>query len=610
MALPVADQEFVVHLYAPLDGPLAEEAYRQVRRLWTACHEALGMTHPVTGLRVPALPPGTLAELPPGGVIAVQETPDGNRQSVLRREHDVLNLSVALAQPRPEGLRARPDTRLTPVQSARRPPKRRMGWADFAQIWDQAGGPDTGAMLGEARLFLARMPAGGVEAAAATAEFGRSLDPLLPYRDDRLDWWRRGTTTAAGYAVWDTLLASDTSRVRELVLIGAADSDEELSAWAWSDGTPAMPPLARYLMHAAKLRYEARLLDAWHSHLPASNDLGRVFAELDAALSLDAARPGLVDLLRSRLRRLRAEEARLTAQEAELAHLSRTVVISQSNLDAAAAQRAGPAGAGMFAADHALAQWLVSQIDDDLGYVKIDLARTSRVRELAAEELTQAERTDPEPPASLAASATASGPGQPAASRGPAGGTQAARTDVAARVFVVHGRDAALRAGFFGLLRTVRLEPLEWEKLVTATGSTAPYLGQVVAQAPHMAQATLVLLSPDDIVELHTDLVQDNDLPHERTRSGQARPNVLFELGLALMAYPAQTVVIEVGEMRPVADLAGLNVIRFDGSPTAIKKVLDRLHQAGCPVDYSGDDWLDPGRFASLAAYKRGPGKH
>ena len=69
-------------------------------------------------------------------------------------------------------------------------------------------------------------------------------------------------------------------------------------------------------------------------------------------------------------------------------------------------------------------------------------------------------------------------------------------------------------------------------------------------QAPHLAQATLVLLSPDNIVELHPDLLQENDHPYERARAGQARPNVLFELGLAFMAYPERTIIVEVGLMR------------------------------------------------------------
>jgi hypothetical protein len=99
-----------------------------------------------------------------------------------------------------------------------------------------------------------------------------------------------------------------------------------------------------------------------------------------------------------------------------------------------------------------------------------------------------------------------------------------------------------------------------------------------------------------------------NDQPYERARAGQARPNVLFELGLAFMAYPERTIIVEVGLMRPIADLAGLNAIRFDGSAIAVKKVIERLEGAGCPVKTSGESWLDPRRFASLATYRRGPG--
>jgi predicted nucleotide-binding protein len=180
-------------------------------------------------------------------------------------------------------------------------------------------------------------------------------------------------------------------------------------------------------------------------------------------------------------------------------------------------------------------------------------------------------------------------------------GQDAEAAEVTRRVLVVHGRDSQVNARFYDLLHAVDLEPLEWEILVEATGSTAPHLGQVVARAPHLAQAALVLLSPDDIVELHSDLFQDSDPPAERARAGQARPNVLIELGLVLGTYPERTIVVEVGQMRPVADLAGLNVIRFDGSAVAIKKLLDRLRQAGCQVDTAGTGWLDD-RFAGLAA--------
>ncbi len=173
--------------------------------------------------------------------------------------------------------------------------------------------------------------------------------------------------------------------------------------------------------------------------------------------------------------------------------------------------------------------------------------------------------------------------------------------DISRRVFIVHGRDGVMTKRFFDLLSRVKLDPLEWETLVEASGSTSPYLGQVVAIAPHQAQATLVLLSADDVVELHSDLRLPGDMQHERARSGQ---------GLALTAYPERTIVVEIGELRPVADLAGLNVIRFDGSSVAIKKVLDRLEHAGCPVDWTGDHWLDESRFRGLVAFQRSPETH
>jgi predicted nucleotide-binding protein len=245
----------------------------------------------------------------------------------------------------------------------------------------------------------------------------------------------------------------------------------------------------------------------------------------------------------------------------------------------------------MFATDLSLARYISGQVSSDIGYLQIELNRTKGVRELATEALDQAYEQ-----------------GSAIRTQTDRAVSESIQPNIAKRVFVVCGRDGALAESFFDLLYAIGLEPLEWERLVGPTGTTAPSLGEVVRKAPHLAQATLVLLSPDDIVELHPDLRQDNDHPYERALAGQARPNVLFEFGLAFMAYPERTIIVEAGLMRPIADIAGLNVIRFDGSAIAVKKVVDRLKQAGCPADTSGTNWLDLRRFASLSAYHRGPG--
>ena len=53
----LVEQEFVAHLFAPLDGPDTAAALEQVRDLWDACRSELGMTQPIVGagLTIPAL---------------------------------------------------------------------------------------------------------------------------------------------------------------------------------------------------------------------------------------------------------------------------------------------------------------------------------------------------------------------------------------------------------------------------------------------------------------------------------------------------------------------------------------------------------------------------
>jgi predicted nucleotide-binding protein len=172
-------------------------------------------------------------------------------------------------------------------------------------------------------------------------------------------------------------------------------------------------------------------------------------------------------------------------------------------------------------------------------------------------------------------------------------------------VFVVHGRDEEVRQSMFALLRRLDLRPLEWEELVRATRSTSPYLGEVVRNAPSQAQAALVLLTPDDVAKLHPQLLGDAEPADETQLTGQPRQNVLIELGMVLMAYPERTVIVEVGRLRHVADTAGLNVIRFDGTQSALAKIAARLKQAGCLLDDSRPDWRDTWHFRNLSAYRR-----
>jgi predicted nucleotide-binding protein len=175
------------------------------------------------------------------------------------------------------------------------------------------------------------------------------------------------------------------------------------------------------------------------------------------------------------------------------------------------------------------------------------------------------------------------------------------------KVFVIHGRDEQARHSMFAFLRDLDLRPLEWEELVRATKHATPFLGDVVVRAFSQAQAVLILLTPDDVAFLHPDVRDPVEPEYETQPTGQARPNVLFEAGMAFGVQPERTIIIEVGGLRPFADLNGRNVIRFDGTVAKLQKIAQRLKGAGCAVNDLGIEWLATDRFTALGAYTRRP---
>lgn len=174
-------------------------------------------------------------------------------------------------------------------------------------------------------------------------------------------------------------------------------------------------------------------------------------------------------------------------------------------------------------------------------------------------------------------------------------------------VFVVHGRDAEVRAAMWSFLQDLGLHPLEWDELVCSTGTATPFTGEVLESAFSRAQAVVVLMTPDDEARLHTQLHEEDELDYELNLTCQPRPNVLFEAGMAFGAHPTRTILVEVGRLRPISDLAGRNVVRMGKTKAPLQALADRLVAAGCAVDRSSDAWLATHRFASLTAYERRP---
>lgn len=162
------------------------------------------------------------------------------------------------------------------------------------------------------------------------------------------------------------------------------------------------------------------------------------------------------------------------------------------------------------------------------------------------------------------------------------------------KVFVIHGRNEGLRRSMFEFLWALDLRPVEWIDLVRQYAHGSPYIGDLLDYAFSTAQGVVVLMTPDERVEL--------TLGSDREEGFQARPNVIFEAGMALARDPKRTVIVEVGLLRPFSDVAGRHKVRLDdddleGRVGRRQDLAQRLQAMGCPVRLEGQGWHNTGSF-------------
>jgi len=184
----------------------------------------------------------------------------------------------------------------------------------------------------------------------------------------------------------------------------------------------------------------------------------------------------------------------------------------------------------------------------------------------------------------------------PSALRG--GKSAAPEGIISQNVFVVHGRNTQLRDSMFNFLRAIELHPIEWIEAVSGTGNASPYIGEVLDVAFGKAQAIIVLLTPDDEAKLKDEFIKPDDPPYEKNITPQARPNVIFEAGMAMGRRPDRTVLVQVGELRPFSDITGRHTVRLDNSPGKRQELAKKLETAGCRMNLTGSDWFTVGDFS------------
>ncbi|MCG2717754.1 MAG: nucleotide-binding protein [Nanoarchaeota archaeon] len=164
------------------------------------------------------------------------------------------------------------------------------------------------------------------------------------------------------------------------------------------------------------------------------------------------------------------------------------------------------------------------------------------------------------------------------------------------KVFVVHGRNLKVRDAMVKFLLAIGLEPIGWSEAVRMTGKGSPYIGEVLDKAFQKASAVVVLFTGDDLAKLDDRLIKEGENVEEV--KSQARPNVLFEAGMAIGLHPDRTILVELGPLRGLSDIGGRHTIRINNTPELRKELSIRLETVGCAVE-RGDEWLTAGDFDS-----------
>lgn len=360
--LSTSGHELLVYEFAPTDGPGAAAAFDHLREVWTRCTAALLMGSPIPGLGLPARLPVTAEELIPGdGMLAAQERPTEDPggdvyQAVLYRTHDLLCLTVMMA-PADERPSSEPDD----------------SWPRLGERWGSIAGDLPAAMVGAARVWQGHVHGPDHACGTAWGELAALYLDVLSTRNGTPVREQHGIATRGGLMLWEQSTGDDDRAKREFLVFAAQDKDRELSTYTWQRNDLAMPALARYLAHAAKVRYQRRV---WAGGDQARMLINQVSAQahdlilrVEAGLS-DPKPPPHDDHLHAHARRLEVGLARLASLASEFADLDRSIEIAAWNMRAVLREDVDTdVQTGPFIDDLALTEHFAVQISDDRGYL-------------------------------------------------------------------------------------------------------------------------------------------------------------------------------------------------------------------------------------------------
>ncbi|MEU5993644.1 CATRA conflict system CASPASE/TPR repeat-associated protein [Spirillospora sp. NPDC047418] len=351
-------EALVAHVFVAAEGSSGAEDRRYLHDVWRACEDVLGMTDRVAGLDADP-PAGWDAPSASSGVLAARTRPGGGvYQAILRRERDVFCLSVILEPDPSEGI----------------------GWPELDARWSRALAEPTRGTVGTVRMFVARLGADATDRVRAD-----ELVADVPADAGASALWpERGVAVPDGFMVWEASVPDDRRLERRVVVIARQEGERDLSDWTWIGPGAVLPPLAGYLLNAARLRFQLRIWDDGEGTRRLREDTDAVVGRLLATVPAASAGRGhgeteLIDASRE-LVSLQTRAMGLADRTARLREMSRTVAIAAANL---AAFGGGTRLGGLFADDRGLAEWFGRRLDDEIAYLDAASQRAGQVGALA-----------------------------------------------------------------------------------------------------------------------------------------------------------------------------------------------------------------------------------
>jgi hypothetical protein len=367
----LADHHLVGYVFAPLVGEHRERAHRQLLALWQSLTRVLDLpdgTDPPSGAG-----PGPSQGLALVRVAARYQPGPPLRQLFWDNVGDIAHLSVAFA-----GADADADT----------------SWPDLYRKWESAtASVNLDAMIGVAVVFTAHA-SGPAEMTPEAGEpawrsaIAAALEPMAVSLSTPV------TTRDALAIIQVSPIDTDSPR-RDLIVLAAAGHDEQLSRLVWDR---ELSLLSRYLLHAAKLRYQGRVLrrdrDGLRQRRCRISDRLTDLQDV-VAWNADAGSDTLAHAARE-LTLLQAEADGVVDSLIQARTMRRTVSIAAANMATiAAAIQSDPTKAAQlasarddfFTSDQATATELDQDLDDEIAYLDAAQQRAQHFADLTDREM-------------------------------------------------------------------------------------------------------------------------------------------------------------------------------------------------------------------------------